>query len=176
MMDADEATLVLAEGERIPVTDITLTPTERPMKRFITPEDQGDDAMAQDSRPNTAEDSRVQKARRIDVQEVYEPREGIYVVDFVNEQGEERQRVLIPSKIFSDSPDMIYRSNDGVVGKYLLAAARENEAIRADLALALEERQEDLDEQIQEAREQVESAAQEFNNIESARRALQADV
>lgn len=132
--------------------------------------------MARDSRNNTAEDSRVQKARRIDVQEVFEPREGVYVVDFINENGEQRQRVLIPSKVFSDSPDMIYRAQDGVVGKYLLAAAREHDGIRADLALALEDRQEELDEEIQEAREQVEEAAQEFNNIESARRALQEEL
>jgi hypothetical protein len=114
----------------------------------------------------------VQKAQRIEVQEVFEPREGVYVGDFVNERGEERQRVLIPSKLFSDNPDVIYRSNEGIIGKYTIAAAREHDGVRADLALALEERQEDLDERIQDAREQVEEAANEFNNLEAARRAI----
>jgi hypothetical protein len=114
----------------------------------------------------------VQKAQRIEVQEVFEPREGVYVGEFVNERGEERRRVLLPSKLFSDNPDMIFRSGDGIVGKYTIAAARENSQIRADLALALEERQGNLDEEIQEAREQVEEATQELNNLESARRAI----
>lgn len=164
----DNVTLQAGDTE-IPVIDLSI-------ERFNITEAQGSDAMAADSRNRTAEDSRVQKARRIEVQDVFEPRDGIYVVDFINENGEERTRVLIPSKLFSDNPDVIYRSNEGIIGKYTLAAAREHDGVRADLALALEDRQEDLDEQIQEAREQVEEAAEQFNNIETARRALQGDL
>lgn len=129
--------------------------------------------MSQNIRTRSAEDSRVQKAQRIEVQEVFEPREGVYVGDFVNERGEERQRVLIPSKLFSDSPDMIYRANEGIIGKYLIAAARENEAVRADLALALEERQSEVEEELQEAEERLQQASEQSNNIETARNALQ---
>jgi hypothetical protein len=132
--------------------------------------------MSQNIRTRSAEDSRVQKAQRIEVQEVFEPREGVYVGDFVNERGEERQRVLIPSKVFSDSPDMIYRANEGVCGKYLLAAARENDDIRADLALALEERQSKVEEEIQEAEERLQQASEQSNNIETARNALQSEL
>jgi len=170
--NAEEATLVVGDTE-IPVTNVSI---ERDTEILITPEAQVGDAMARDSRNRTAEDSRVQKARRIEVQDVFEPRDGVYVADFINEDGEQRQRVLIPSKLFSDNPDVIYRSNKGIVGKYTLAAAREHEGIRADLALALEERQSELDEDIQQAREKVEEAAEEFNNIETARRALQSEL
>jgi len=169
--EAEDITLVI-DGQEFEATELTVEQYEK----LITPEDKEETAMAQDSRMQTAEDTRVQKAQRIDVQQVFEPRDGIYVVDFINEDGESRQRVLIPSKLFSDNPDVIYRSNKGIVGKYTLAAAREHEGIRADLALALEERQQTLDEEIQEAREQVENAAEEFNNIESARRALQEEL
>jgi hypothetical protein len=171
-MNFSDATLVIGDTQ-ISLTNVSVEYEE---ERLNTIEKQDGDAMATDSRTQTAEDSRVQKARRIEVQEVFEPRDGIYVVDFINEDGEERRRVLIPSKLFSDNPDMIFRSGDGIVGKYTIAAARENDQIRADLALALEERQDELDEEIQSAREQVEEAAEEFNNLNRAKQALQSEV
>lgn len=161
------------DDEEIPVSDVSF---EVDTESLITPEEQERIAMSQRIRTRSAEDSRVQKAQRIEVNEVFEPREGIYVADCVNESGEERQRVLIPSKLFSDSEDMIYRADEYVCGKYLLAAANEHDGVRADLALALEEREAQVEEEEQEAVERVREVREKSSNIETAKSAIQGDL
>lgn len=86
------------------------------------------------------QEKRNRKSRDVVVEELNEVREGVYVGDFRNENYEDRQYVLIPAKLFSSSPDMIYSSSDGYVGKYLLASAKEDSEFRDELLTAIRDR------------------------------------
>jgi hypothetical protein len=98
---------------------------------------------------------RKTRASKTTVEELNEVRSGVYVGDFVNERGVRRENVvLIPSKIFSSSEDMVYRSADGYVGKYLLSAARENSEFSDELYDAVNERREYLEGKLEVSEEE----------------------
>lgn len=103
--------------------------------------------MSQTQRKNRANDTRVESLDQV--------REGVYVGDFVNERGERRENVvLIPSKIFSSSEDMLYRSAEGYVGKYLLAAAETDSEFNERLSEAIDDRIEHLESKLEQSDEQ----------------------
>ena len=98
------------------------------------------------------QNTRNRKSRSVDVEELNEVRDGVYVGEFVNEEGMDRQYVLVPSKIFSGSPDMIYDS-DGYVGKYLIASAKVNTEFHDRLVGAIQNRQDYLAEKVSTSEE-----------------------
>jgi hypothetical protein len=61
---------------------------------------------------------------------------------------------LIPSKIFSSSEDMLYRSADGYVGKYLISAALENSEFSDELYDAVNERRKHLEKKLEFSEEE----------------------
>lgn len=73
----------------------------------------------------------------------------VYEVDVVNEDGQLRENVtIIPRILFESTKDVQYRHEYGIVGKYSLALAQENEQAKEELRAGIEEKRSSVQGQI----------------------------
>lgn len=105
--------------------------------------------------PRTASKSRKRRAQQITILESRRISEEVWEVDCINDSGEERENVtIIPSRIYSPTKDMQHRGPKGIVGKYLLALAEENEEAHEQLVDAIKERRERIQGEIEDLKEE----------------------
>lgn len=75
----------------------------------------------------------------------------VYEVDLVNESGEERENiVIIPRILFENTKDVQYRHSEGVVGKYSIALALEDDEAKEALLDGIEDRRDSIREDIRD--------------------------
>lgn len=109
---------------------------------------------------------RVERARDCSVKDVrviegddYGVDVTVYEADFVNEDGQPRDNiVIIPSILFENTKDVQFRHDDGVVGKYSLCLAQERDDVADALSRALEQRVDKAQQTYAEAKEKQEQA------------------
>lgn len=119
-----------------------------------------------------ATETRIERAQEVTILEAEELEDGHYRVRARNEDGEERQLLLVPNRLLSSSPDSMYRRDNGIVGKYLLALAQVHDGAREDLLEAIEEQQEDLEDDLSELQAEISERAQTFNNLTAVQHEL----
>ena len=105
--------------------------------------------------PRTASKGRQKRAQQVTILESRRISEEVWEVDLINDSGEERDNVtIIPSRIYSPTKDMQHRGPKGIVGKYLLALAEEEEEAHQQLVDAIEERRERIQGEISDLKEE----------------------
>lgn len=103
----------------------------------------------------SASTSRHERAKNITILDTRRISDEVWEIDVINDAGEERENItIIPSRIYSPTKDMQHRGPKGVVGKYIQALAMENDEAKEQLALAIEERIERIDNEISDLKEE----------------------
>lgn len=75
----------------------------------------------------------------------------VYELDALNENGQVRENItVIPSMLFENTKDLQYRHSFGVVGKYSLALAMDNEQAHEELVSAIRELREQVQGEIRD--------------------------
>lgn len=78
----------------------------------------------------------------------------VYEVDLINEDGEERENVvLIPRILFENTKDVEHRHDYGIVGKYTRALAMESEQARRELEAGIEDKRDEIAREIRSLKE-----------------------
>lgn len=121
-----------------------------------------------------SEDSRTrqERAENIDVLDVREIGNDptVYEVDAINEQGEERDNiVIIPSLRFENTKDVQHRGELGVVGKYTRALVTQNDQAFEELAESIRSARDDIQEQVRFLKRKEARLLHTINDINNTR-------
>jgi hypothetical protein len=105
-------------------------------------------------RQDKAEDIEITDIREVDGAAFGAGDYTVYEIDAVNESGETREnRVVIPRILFENTKDVQYRHEQGIIGKYTLALCQESEEAMGALQKGIEEKRNEIEEEITELRE-----------------------
>jgi len=110
-------------------------------------------------------ETRQDRANAITVEEIQRVRNGVFEVTFLNENGQQRSHTLIPREVYSTSPDMRYRGNEGHVGKYLRALAMANDDAREQLREGIDSRRREVSNELSEVRDRLGRLETAQNNL-----------
>lgn len=126
------------------------------------------------TKKQNAQQKRTERANRITVEEAEEVRPGVWVMQCINDRDAERTISLVPEKVFSSSEDMMYRSGDGYVGKYLIALSKENEKARKQLKDGLGERRAQMSRRVNELEDEIDDVREEWAVLDVAASSINA--
>jgi cell division protein FtsB len=108
-----------------------------------------------ESRKERADDVTIQDVRIIDGEAFDFPEDAtVFEVDLLNEDGAPRDNmVIIPRVLFENTKDVQYRHEKGIIGKYSLALAQENEQARQELYAGIEESRSEIQQEMADLQE-----------------------
>lgn len=107
------------------------------------------------TRHERAEETTIHDVREIDPDWFDRMGDGtVYELDLSNEDGERRENVtVIPRILFESTKDVQHRHEFGIVGKYSRALAMENDQAREELLAGIEEKRDEVQDDIRELKE-----------------------
>lgn len=106
------------------------------------------------TRAERAEDIVIEDVRIIEGDEFGLDDATVYEIDCINDSGERRENLtIIPSILFESTKDVQHRHDKGIVGKYTIALARENDTARQEAIDAIRSKRDSVQDDIESLKE-----------------------